>query len=57
MVIVTITNNSASPISNWAICFDYADSIENIWDAVIEANANGAYSHYSGYLGFWRYGV
>jgi|GEM_PF-1085756 hypothetical protein len=43
MVIVTITNNSASPISNWAICFDYADSIENIWDAVIEANANGAY--------------
>ena len=38
MVIVTITNNSASPISNWAICFDYADSIENIWDAVIEAN-------------------
>ena len=43
MVIVTITNNSASPISNWVICFDYADSIENIWDAVIEANANGAY--------------
>src|SRR5574344_1587962 len=40
---VTITNNSASPISNWAICFDYADSIENIWDAVIEANANEAY--------------
>ena len=34
---VTITNNTASPISNWAICFDYADSIENIWDAVIEA--------------------
>ncbi len=27
MVIVTITNNSASPISNWAICFDYADSL------------------------------
>ena len=40
---ISITNNSGSNIDSWSLEFDFPNSINNIWDAEIESNADGSY--------------
>ncbi|MGB5634064.1 MAG: cellulose binding domain-containing protein, partial [Waterburya sp.] len=40
---ISITNNSGSNIDTWNLEFDFANEINNIWDAEIEQNQNGSY--------------
>lgn len=38
---IRIDNHSAQPIEDWRFEMEYAGSISNIWNAVIESNADG----------------
>ena len=40
---IRIDNHSAQPIEDWRFEMEYAGSISNIWNAVIESNADGKY--------------
>ena len=40
---ISITNNGTSNIDSWSLEFDFANPINNIWDAQIESNQNGNY--------------
>ena len=40
---ISITNNTGSNIDSWSLEFDFANEINNIWDAEIEQNEGGSY--------------
>jgi hypothetical protein len=40
---ITITNNTGSTIQNWLLDFDFAYSIDQIWDAQISQQSTGHY--------------
>ena len=40
---ISITNNTGSNIDSWSLEFDFANPINNIWDAEIDNYENGSY--------------
>lgn len=41
---ISITNTTENNIDSWTLDFDFANFINNIWDAEIETNENGTYT-------------
>ncbi|HEY2157205.1 MAG TPA: cellulose binding domain-containing protein [Isosphaeraceae bacterium] len=40
---ITLTNTQATPVNNWSLAFDYAASIDQIWNATIVSHVGNHY--------------